>query len=79
MGELKVINLSNEKDKADYIHRLIKDIEALELMIEQGMIEKAPIRIGAEQEFCLVDNEFYPSDNAPEILAAIDDDHLPQK
>lgn len=76
MGELKVINLSNEKDKADYIHRLIKDIEALELMIEQGMIEKAPIRIGAEQEFCLVDNEFYPSDNAPEILAAIDDDHF---
>jgi CBS domain-containing protein len=76
MGELKVIKLSNEKDKADYIHRLIKDIQALELMIAKDMIEKAPIRIGAEQEFCLVDDEFYPIDNAPEILAAIDDEHF---
>ena len=30
MGELKVIKLANKKDKANYIHQLIKDIEALD-------------------------------------------------
>ncbi len=76
MGELKVIKLTNEKDKADYIHQLIKDIEALELMIRDDLIERSPIRMGAEQEFCLVDEGFCPNNNALDILKEIDDDHF---
>ena len=76
MGELKVIKLSSKQDKADYIHQLIKDIEALDLMIKNNLIEKEPIRIGAEQEFCLVDNHFNPSNNSLTILEEIDDDHF---
>ena len=34
MGELKVTKLTNKKDKANYIYHLIKDIEALDLMIK---------------------------------------------
>ena len=40
------------------------------------MFQKAPIHIGAEQEFCLV-NEFWdPSDLGVEILADINDEHF---
>jgi len=76
VGELKVIKLNNKTEKAKYIHHLIKDIEALEVMIENGMIEKSPIRIGAEQEFCLVNDEFNPSNNALDVLEEINDNHF---
>ncbi|WP_298893681.1 CBS domain-containing protein [uncultured Psychroserpens sp.] len=76
MGNLNVTKLSTKKDKANYIHQLTKDIEALDYMIENDMIEKEPIRIGAEQEFCLVNDEFLPHHNALEILKDIDDEHF---
>ena len=76
MGNLNVTLLSTKEDKANYIHQLTKDIEALELMISRGLIEKSPIRIGAEQEFCIVDAEYLPNNNALEILKDIDDDHF---
>ncbi len=76
MGELQVSKLSSKKDKANYIFQLIKDIEALDLMIKDGLIEKSPIRIGAEQEFCLTNSEFKPSFKALDILKEIDDTHF---
>lgn len=76
MGELKVIKLSGKKDKADYIHQLVKDIEALDKMIADDLIEKTPIRIGAEQEFCLIDDEYNPSHNSLDVLKTINDDHF---
>ncbi|MGS2725734.1 CBS domain-containing protein [Psychroserpens sp. BH13MA-6] len=76
MGHLHVTKLSKKKDKANYIHQLTKDIEALDYMIDHDMIEKTPIRIGAEQEFCLVTPEFLPNNNALELLKAIDDVHF---
>ncbi|MBT8272442.1 MAG: CBS domain-containing protein [Bacteroidia bacterium] len=76
MGELKVIKLSEKKDKANYIHQLLRDIEALDQMINDGMIEKEPIRIGAEQEFCLITSEFNPSHKALPVLKTIDDDNF---
>lgn len=76
MGELKVIKLSTKKDKADYIHQLVKDIEALDRMIRDGQVEKSPIRIGAEQEFCLVDDHFHPSHISMDLLKSINDDHF---
>jgi CBS domain-containing protein len=76
MGILNVTKLTTKRDKANYIHQLTKDIEALDFMVENNMIEKAPIRIGAEQEFCIVDNKFLPNNNALDILAAINDSHF---
>ena len=76
MGELKVSRLTDVKDKANYIHQLIKDIEALEIMINDGLIEKSPIRVGAEQEFCLVNHEYCPNSNALDILKDINDNHF---
>lgn len=76
MGNLNVTLLTTKEDKATYIHQLTKDIEALELMISEGIIEKSPIRIGAEQEFCIVDNTFLPNNNALEILKDVNDSHF---
>ncbi|MCO4822792.1 MAG: CBS domain-containing protein [Flavobacteriaceae bacterium] len=76
MGHLSVTKLSSNTNKADYIFQLLRDIEALDLMIEQNLIEKTPIRIGAEQEFCIVDSAFKPANKAIELLKAIDDEHF---
>ena len=76
MGNLNVTRLTKKEDKANYIHQLTRDIEALDKMINDDLIEKSPIRIGAEQEFCIVNDTFLPNNNALEILKAIDDDHF---
>lgn len=76
MGDLNIKKLKNKKEKAHYIHHLINDIEALEMMIDKGMIEESPIRIGAEQEFCLVNKYFLPNNNALDVLKTINDDHF---
>lgn len=76
MGMLKVTRLTEPKEKAGYIHQLIKDIKALDLMIQKGLIEKTPIRIGAEQEFCIVDDHYMPNGIALEVLKELDDDHF---
>jgi len=76
MGDLNIIKLSKKQDKSNYIHHLMRDVEALDFMIENDLIEKEPIRICAEQEFCLVVNSFIPKNNALDILEEIDDDHF---
>lgn len=76
MGILKVTRLTNPKEKASYVHQLLKDIKALELMIEKGMFEKSPIRIGAEQEFCLVNNQFMPNGIALDVLNDLKDEQF---
>ncbi len=76
MGRLDVKQLKKPKDKALYIHHLVKDLKALDIMLEKGLIEDKPIRIGAEQEFCVVTNSFFPNNNSIDILEAIDDNHF---
>ncbi|TYA75032.1 CBS domain-containing protein [Seonamhaeicola marinus] len=76
MGELEVTQLKTKKDRANYIHHLLNDIKALELMIEKGMIDEGPLRIGAEQEFCLVNQDFLPENKSLELLKDINDDHF---
>ena len=76
MGNLQVEKLRNNPHKARYIKQLLGDIRALEHVLEHKMFELSPIRIGAEQEFCLVDACWQPSNKASEILEAISDSHF---
>lgn len=76
MGDLNVTKLKTIKDRANYIHHLLNDIKALDLMIEEELIESDPIRIGAEQEFCLVNNDFLPESKSLELLNDINDNHF---
>jgi CBS domain-containing protein len=76
MGTLNVTKLSGKKQKANYFHHLIRDLEALEIMVKEGMFEKSPIRIGAELEFFIVGKDFLPESNSLEILKLINDSHF---
>jgi len=72
MGELDVEKLIGNPNKAVYIKQLMSDIKALEYMLENDLFEKDTTRIGAEQEFCLVNEEWEPANNADEILKELD-------
>lgn len=76
MGELNVALLNTKKDRANYIYHLLNDIKALEMLIERGLIDEGPLRIGAEQEFCMVNNQFLPESRSLEILEDINDNHF---
>ena len=72
MGDLNVEKLIGNPNKSIYIKQLMSDIKALEYMLENDMFENDKIRIGAEQEFCLVNEEWEPANNAFEILKKLD-------
>lgn len=76
MGDLNITKLKTKKDRVNYIHHLLNDIKALDLMIERRMIESGTLRIGAEQEFCLVDDHFLPKSKSIELLNDIKDEHF---
>lgn len=76
MGVLNVKLLLEDERKAEYINQLVNDIEALDIMLEKGMIEEEPIRIGAEQEFCIVDKNYNPHTGSKEVLGLINDEHF---
>lgn len=76
MGDLNVTRLKTKKDRANYIHHLLNDIKALDMMVDNNLIEDGPKRIGAEQEFCLVNKSFLPDNRSLELLKAIDDSHF---
>ncbi len=76
MGESNVKKLLESSEKVHYIKQLMADIKALEYMLENKMFEKETLRIGLEQEFCLVNQEWEPSNNAEKILEALDEKHF---
>lgn len=76
MGELNVKKLSAPSDRIEYIAQLVGDIEAMDRMLKEGKFEKAPLHVGAEQEFCLVNEIWNPSDKADEVLHELNDPHF---
>lgn len=75
MGEHQLYSSSAE-ERLEFAARLLRDLQAVELMQAKGFFESTPRRIGAEQEFCVVDANFRPSIRGPEILATIEDTHF---
>lgn len=76
MGE-HIINISDtNKERNQFIKYLLQDISALDEMISREMFEKGAARIGAEQEFCIVDSAFKPSKDGIGILPKINDPHF---
>lgn len=75
MGE-HVLYGSSAAERLEFAARLLNDLKAIELMHTGGLFEANKRRIGAEQEFCIVDSNFRPSMRGPEILATITDPHF---
>lgn len=76
MGEQKLSIAKEPESRKLFLKHLLHDVEAIDEMLQNGQIESGISRIGAEQEFCLVDKYFKPSMNALEILEKVDDPHF---
>lgn len=76
MGDQKVNNLTDKDARSKFIRNLLNDVKALEIMLEKGMIEKGITRIGSEQEFCVVTDNWRPSKKSSNILKDINDEHF---
>ncbi len=74
MGFQKVTTLENQSEMLLFVRRLLDDVQAFEYMLENGWFEDDIVRIGAEQEMCLVNNKTYkPATINMEVLARLTD------
>ena len=76
MGEHVVHHQATAHERRVLAARLLDDLIALEQMQHRGLVEQGIRRIGAEQEFCLVDHNFRPSNMGMDVLEAIEDPHF---
>lgn len=56
-----------------FTQKLLADVQALERILEEGLIEAGKRRIGAEQELFLVDRHWRPAPVNMEVLEDLDD------
>jgi CBS domain-containing protein/gamma-glutamylcysteine synthetase len=68
MGSLNVRLAKNREDLNQFTKCLLTDIHAFERMLEEEWFEDGDIKIGAEQEICLVDDHGKPAPVALEVL-----------
>jgi len=72
MGEQKVSLVKSRKQMRSFVKSLLKDVQALESMLEHDVFEKGVTRIGAEQEMVIVNNRNYKAAPiAMEVLEAM--------
>ncbi len=71
MGEQEVSDELDQGQLRAFMKALLADVQALETMLEEGMVESGIRRVGAEQEMFLVDELGRPVPKALEVL-----DHL---
>lgn len=76
MGTQDISIARDPQSKKRFLKHLLHDVEAIEIILEKGLFESGITRIGAEQEFCLVDRHFKPSLNALEVLQKVKDNHF---
>ncbi|MEX0966388.1 MAG: CBS domain-containing protein [Bacteroidia bacterium] len=76
MGSKKIKLLDNISDRKVFSQHLLKDMRALEKMLQEDKFEKGVQRIGAEQEICMIDKSMRPAPIVMEMLKNIRDDHF---
>ncbi|MEM0991918.1 MAG: glutamate-cysteine ligase family protein [Bacteroidota bacterium] len=69
MGEQKVSLVKNEVQMQQFVRQLLDDVKAFEYMLDNDWFESDIVRIGAEQEMCMVDQKTYkPACIAMDVL-----------
>ena len=76
MGHHQVALDLEERKLQEFMRALLQDLRALEYMIENEKIETDVVRIGAEQEMFLVNQDLRPAPVAIEVLQAAGDERL---
>ncbi|MDR8392830.1 glutamate-cysteine ligase family protein [Aliifodinibius sp. S!AR15-10] len=73
MGEERVKLADSQEETQHFMKNVLKDLHALEKMLQGDWFEKDPLRIGAEQELCLVDRQAKASPTSMEVLEKLED------
>ena len=69
MGEQRVSKVTDQKQMQKFVKALLKDVQALEYMLENDWFDKGITRMGAEQEMVIVQKDtFKPNCIAMEAL-----------
>ena len=76
MGAPNVKATSTAKQLQTFEKHLLNDIHALNKMLKEGMFEIDKTRIGAEQEFCLVDKHYKPAGKNIEMMDLLEGNPL---
>jgi len=76
MGERETAERPEDHQLLDFMQALIADVHAIEKMLEEGLFDTGPRRIGAEQELFLVDSRLRPAAVAVELLKRTKDPRL---
>ncbi|MBK8706369.1 MAG: CBS domain-containing protein [Saprospiraceae bacterium] len=76
MGAEKVTLVKDAAARQRHLRNLLRDLKALQLMLDNDLFENDVQRIGAEQEFCFVDARWRPSPVIMEVLERVNDDHF---
>ena len=76
MGDKKVTSEYGEREMREFTLAVLNDLDALEQMLDRGMIESGVRRIGAEQEMFLVDRSMHPAPLVCEVIANANDERL---
>lgn len=71
MGEERVTLARTKEEVQNFMKHVLRDLRALERMLEEDWFETDIIRIGAEQELCLIDRNAKPMTKAMEAMEAL--------
>lgn len=75
MGAMDVFVVETKEQRKQFVSAILRDMKALEYMLEKGMFEKGVARIGAEQELCFVDRFYRPAMVGIDVLDKLNDEH----
>jgi CBS domain-containing protein len=73
MGDLNVKLVSTRTQLNQFTRHLLRDIHALERMLEEGWFHDDEIHVGAEQEICIIDNHYKPAPKSLSLLEELQD------
>src|SRR5690625_58039 len=74
---IETVRLAETREQVqETLKHLLKDIRALERMLSEDLFETDIVRIGAEQELCLVDKYAKPLPIAMELLGKMDRENV---
>jgi len=76
MGQQLANSQVTKETRIKFIRHLLNDIDAMDQMIRENRFETGITRIGAEQELCLVTDQWRPAQNAQELLPLMEDPHF---
>lgn len=76
MGSQQVAADETPEARRCFQRRLLRDLDALQRMIDEGLFDTGPRRIGAEQELCLIDERGAPASVAIKLQDRLGDERV---